>query len=66
MKAGLRFRPPARTVKDTLARVEAQPPERRAQLKAGLSPEREAELLRTWAEARAAPAPAAAAGAEGG
>lgn len=52
VKAGLRFRPPATTVKDTLDWFNAQPPERRAKLRAGLSPEKERLLLEAWAKAR--------------
>jgi 2'-hydroxyisoflavone reductase len=52
VKAGLRFRPPATTVKDTLDWFNAQPPERRAKLRAGLTPEKEALLLAAWAKAR--------------
>jgi 2'-hydroxyisoflavone reductase len=52
VKAGLRFRNPATTVKDTLAWFNAQPAERRAKLRAGLSPERERALLDAWAQAQ--------------
>jgi len=45
VKAGLRFRPIDDTVRDTLAWFETLPPERRANLKAGLSLEREKEIL---------------------
>jgi 2'-hydroxyisoflavone reductase len=45
---GLTFRPLAVTTKDTLDYYHAQPPERQAQLRAGLKPEREAEVLRLW------------------
>ncbi len=50
--AGLRFRPPATTVKDTLDWFNAQPPERRAKPRAGLSPEKEKLLLEGWAKAQ--------------
>jgi 2'-hydroxyisoflavone reductase len=47
--AGLTFRPIADTARDTLAWWKAQPAERRAKpLRAGLAPEREAEVLAAW------------------
>ncbi len=46
--AGLTCRPLARTALDTLEWFAAQPAERRAQLRAGLSPERESALLAAW------------------
>ncbi|PZQ59511.1 MAG: epimerase [Phenylobacterium zucineum] len=49
IRAGLTFRPLAETAKDTLAWFRAQPPERQAKLKAGLTPEREAQLLKDLA-----------------
>jgi 2'-hydroxyisoflavone reductase len=45
---GLRFRPVAETVKDTLAWWKGLPEDRRASLKAGIKPEREAEVLAAW------------------
>ncbi len=45
---GLAFRPLAETARDTLAWWKALPPERRQELKAGLKPEREAEMLAAW------------------
>jgi 2'-hydroxyisoflavone reductase len=45
---GLRFRPIAETAKDTLAWWKAQPPERRAKPRAGLSETREREVLAAW------------------
>jgi 2'-hydroxyisoflavone reductase len=45
---GLTFRPLAETARDTLAWFKAQSAERRAKLKAGLSPEREAEVMVAW------------------
>ncbi|MDP9004748.1 MAG: NAD-dependent epimerase/dehydratase family protein [Verrucomicrobiota bacterium] len=45
---GLTFRPLADTARDTLAWFKSQPPERQAKVKAGLSPEREAEVLAAW------------------
>lgn len=44
---GLTFRPLAETARDTLAWFKSQPAERQ-KLKAGLSPEREAEVLAAW------------------
>ena len=46
--AGLTFRPLADTAAATLAFHHSRDPERRARLRAGLSPEREAEVLRAW------------------
>src|SRR5437016_531795 len=45
---GLTFRPLADTARDTLAWFKSQPAERQAKLKAGLTPEREAEVLAAW------------------
>jgi 2'-hydroxyisoflavone reductase len=45
---GLTFRPLAVTAKDTLDYYHAQPPERQERLRAGISPEREAEVLALW------------------
>jgi 2'-hydroxyisoflavone reductase len=44
--AGLTFRPVAETVRATLAWDATRPPER--EWRAGLKPEREAELLQAW------------------
>lgn len=44
-RAGLKHRPIATIVKDTLKWYEAEPEERRSKLKAGLSAEREVEIL---------------------
>lgn len=46
--AGMTFRPLPTTVRDTLAWFRAQPAERQAKLKAGISPEREKEVLEAW------------------
>jgi 2'-hydroxyisoflavone reductase len=43
---GLKFRPVEETAADTLAWWKTEPEERRAKLKAGLSPERETEVLK--------------------
>jgi 2'-hydroxyisoflavone reductase len=45
---GLRARPLDETVRDTLAWHETRPAERKAALRSGLTPEREAELLAAW------------------
>jgi 2'-hydroxyisoflavone reductase len=55
IKAGLKFRPAPVTVKDTLAYFHGLPEERRNKLRAGLSPEREKELLALWAKESQAP-----------
>ena len=46
--AGLKFRPAVDTARDTLAWWQTQPEERRAKLRAGMTPEREAEVLAKW------------------
>jgi 2'-hydroxyisoflavone reductase len=48
LAAGLTFRPLATTAADTLAWFHAQPAERQAVVKAGIKPEREAEVLAAW------------------
>jgi len=45
---GLTFRPLADTARDTLAWFKSQPAERQAKLRAGLTPEREKEVLAEW------------------
>jgi 2'-hydroxyisoflavone reductase len=50
---GLTFRPLAVTAKDTLDYYHAQSPERQEKLRAGISPEREAEVLALWKAQRA-------------
>ena len=52
MAKGLTHRPLAETVRDTLAYVDTWPAERQAKLKAGLTPEREAEVLAAWKQRR--------------
>jgi len=47
---GLTFRPLAVTARDTLDYYHAQPEERQRELRAGITPEREAEVLRLWHE----------------
>jgi 2'-hydroxyisoflavone reductase len=46
--AGLSFRPLAVTARDTIDWFKQQPAERRAKMRAGLTPEREAEALKAW------------------
>ena len=53
LEKGLTFRPLAETACDTLAWVRAQAPARQGNLKAGLKPEREAEVLAAWAGRKA-------------
>ena len=45
---GLTFRPLAETARDTLVWFKSQPQDRESKMKAGLTPEREAEVLATW------------------
>ena len=54
LAAGLTYRPLAATAADTLAWFRTQPAERQAKLRAGLTPEREAEVLAKWKASRAA------------
>ena len=56
MAAGLRFRSPVDTTRDTLAWFKSLPQERRDKLGAGLSAKGEAELLALWAQQSQAPA----------
>jgi 2'-hydroxyisoflavone reductase len=48
LSAGLTFRPLNATAADTLAWFKQQPAERQAKLKAGLTPEREQQILSKW------------------
>jgi 2'-hydroxyisoflavone reductase len=48
IKSGLTYRPLATTAADTLAWFRSQPEERQAKLRAGLTAEREAEVLAAW------------------
>jgi 2'-hydroxyisoflavone reductase len=50
--AGLMFRPVATTAKDTLAWHKTRPQDRRGKLQAGISEEREKELLAAWHAAK--------------
>jgi 2'-hydroxyisoflavone reductase len=45
---GLTFRPLAETARDTLAWFKSQPQDRQSKLRAGLTPERETEVLAAW------------------
>ena len=45
---GLTFRPLGETARDTLAWFKSQPQDRQSKLRAGLTPEREAEVLAAW------------------
>src|SRR5438132_2483159 len=45
---GLTFRPLAETARDTLGWFKSQPRDRQSKLRAGLTPEREAEVLAAW------------------
>jgi nucleoside-diphosphate-sugar epimerase len=45
---GLTFRPLAETARDTLTWFKSQPQDRQSKLRAGLTPEREAEVLAAW------------------
>lgn len=45
---GLTFRPLEVTARDTLAWFKSQTPERQSKMKAGLTPEREIEVLKAW------------------
>ncbi|MEY2538873.1 MAG: hypothetical protein QOG67_2613 [Verrucomicrobiota bacterium] len=48
LSKGLTFRPLAGTARDTLAWFKSQPAERQAKLKAGLTAQRETEVLAAW------------------
>ena len=51
LETGLTFRSLGETARDTLAWFKTLPAERQKTLKAGLTPEREAEVLATWHKA---------------
>jgi 2'-hydroxyisoflavone reductase len=56
IERGLVFRPVGDTVKDTLAWYEAEPEERRTKkMRAGVTPQREAEVLAAWLKKSKAP-----------
>ena len=48
LSKGLTFRPLAETARDTLAWFKSQPQDRQSKLRAGLTPERETEVLHAW------------------
>lgn len=48
LSKGLTFRPLSETTRDTLAWFKTLPADRQAQMKAGLTPEREKEVLTAW------------------
>jgi 2'-hydroxyisoflavone reductase len=48
LSKGLTFRPLAETARDTLAWFKSLPQDRQSKLRAGLTPEREAEVLAAW------------------
>ncbi|NMO19699.1 SDR family oxidoreductase [Pyxidicoccus fallax] len=48
LAAGLTFRPTAETIRDTLAWFKTLPPERQAKMDAGITAEREKEVLAAW------------------
>jgi 2'-hydroxyisoflavone reductase len=50
---GLTFRPLADTARDTLAWFKSLPQDRQSKLRAGLTPEREAEVLAAWKKKKA-------------
>jgi 2'-hydroxyisoflavone reductase len=50
---GLTFRPLAETARDTLAWFKSLPQDRQSKMRAGLTPEREAEVLAAWKRQRA-------------
>jgi 2'-hydroxyisoflavone reductase len=52
LREGLTFRPSPATARDTLEWHRTRPAEQQAQLRAGISTEREAEVLRAWRQAR--------------
>ncbi len=53
MMLGLTFRPTVDTARDTLAWFKTLPPERQAKMRAGIPPEREAEVLAAWHQRQA-------------
>jgi len=44
----LTFRPLTETARDTLSWFKSQPQDRQSKMKAGITPEREAEVLAAW------------------
>ena len=45
---GLTFHPLTETARDTLAWFKSQPQDRKSKMRAGITPEREAEVLTAW------------------
>jgi 2'-hydroxyisoflavone reductase len=54
LATGLTFRPTADTLRDTVAWFKTLPPERQAKMGAGVTPEREKEVLAAWHQAQGA------------
>lgn len=52
IEAGLEYRPLAETVRDTLEWHATRPEEQQSNLSAGLTPERETEVLQAWHESQ--------------
>lgn len=52
VKAGLTFRPVGETIRDTMAWMATRPEERQKKLLAGMSLEREAEVIKAWKESQ--------------
>jgi len=50
LSKGLTFRPLAETARDTLAWFKSLPQDRQSKLRAGRTPEREAEVLTAWSK----------------
>src|SRR5439155_4074451 len=57
LSKGLTFRPLADTARDTLAWFKSLPQDRQSKLRAGLTPEREAEVLNAWKKEKLEPRP---------
>jgi 2'-hydroxyisoflavone reductase len=53
LKLGLTFRPTVDTARDTLGWFKTLPPERQAKMRAGVTPEREREVLAAWHQRQA-------------
>jgi 2'-hydroxyisoflavone reductase len=55
LSKGLTFRPLDETARDTLTWFKSRPQDRQAHMKAGITPEREAEVLAAWKKQRSSP-----------
>jgi 2'-hydroxyisoflavone reductase len=55
LSKGLTFRPLDETVRDTLTWFKSRPQDRQAHMKAGITPEREAEVLAAWKKQHSSP-----------